>query len=148
MGWFAQWWKGRAPGAADELGAGAPQATTGAQATAPEPDGDGDPDPDAPAVLPIDGALDLHHFRPRDLRTLVPAYLRECQARDILEVRVIHGKGKGQLRRSVHALLERDPIVADYGLCPPERGGWGATLVHLRPAADQATTSVARPAED
>lgn len=90
-------------------------------------------DPDEAVALPIDGALDLHHFRPRDLRTLVPDYLRECQAKGILEVRVIHGKGKGQLRRSVHALLERDPMVAAFGLCPPERGGWGATLVQLHP---------------
>ncbi|MDD9968963.1 MAG: Smr/MutS family protein [Myxococcales bacterium] len=81
--------------------------------------------------LPIDGTLDLHHFRPSDLRTLVPDYLAECRARGILEVRVVHGKGKGHLRRSVHALLERSPIVAAYRLAPPERGGWGATLVDL-----------------
>lgn len=91
---------------------------------------------DEPTELPIDGTLDLHHFRPRDVRTLVPDYLAECRARGILEVRIVHGKGKGQLRRSVHALLEREAGVRRYGLAPPERGGWGATLVDLFPIAD------------
>lgn len=98
-------------------------------------------DPEAAVELPIDGTLDLHHFRPKDLRTLVPDYLQACQARGILEVRVVHGKGKGQLRRSVHALLERDPIVRAYRLCPPERGGWGATLVDLQAVAKDPSPS-------
>jgi len=81
--------------------------------------------------LPIDGALDLHTFSPRDLRTLLPDYLSACLERGILEVRVIHGKGTGSLRRSVHALLDRDPRVESHRTAPPERGGWGATLVRL-----------------
>ena len=83
--------------------------------------------------LPIDGALDLHHFHPKDLKTLLPNYLEECRSRDILEVRIIHGKGKGVLRRTVHAFLDRSPWVLDYRLAPEARGGWGATLVTLMP---------------
>jgi len=83
--------------------------------------------------LPIDGALDLHHFHPRDVKSLVPAYLDECRKRGILEVRVIHGKGKGVLRRTVHAALERRDDVIEFALAPPDRGSWGATLVRLRP---------------
>lgn len=99
-----------------------------------EVQGDEEPwDPETPVELPIDGVLDLHHFRPRDVRTLVPEYLRECQARGINAVRIIHGKGRGRLRRSVHALLAVAPEVATYRLAPPERGGWGATLVDLKP---------------
>jgi len=83
--------------------------------------------------LPIDGALDLHHFHPRDVKSLVPAYLDECRKLGILEVRVIHGKGKGVLRRTVHAVLERRQDVVEFALAPPGRGSWGATLVRLRP---------------
>lgn len=87
----------------------------------------------AAVELPIDGVLDLHTFAPRDLPELLPEYLRECRARGILEVRVIHGKGRGQLRRSVHALLERNPHVVRYRLAGEDAGGWGATLVTLAP---------------
>lgn len=83
--------------------------------------------------LPIDGVLDLHAFRPEDVAELVQDYLDECQRAGVLEVRIIHGKGKGVLRRTVHAGLARRTDVVEFGLAPPERGGWGATLVTLRP---------------
>jgi dsDNA-specific endonuclease/ATPase MutS2 len=49
-------------------------------------------------------------------------------------VRVVHGKGTGALRRQVHALLGRTPEVASFALAGESAGGWGATLVTLRPA--------------
>jgi DNA-nicking Smr family endonuclease len=95
-------------------------------------------DDDTPIELPIDGILDLHTFHPRDIKELVPEYLAECRARGILEVRIIHGKGTGALRRSVHAILSRQPEVVSFGLATEDAGGWGATLVTLRaPAEDR-----------
>jgi DNA-nicking Smr family endonuclease len=83
--------------------------------------------------LEIDGILDLHAFSPKDLKTLIPDYLEQCHAFGIHEVRIIHGKGIGNLRRSVHALLDRNPLVAAYRLAGSESGSWGATLVTLKP---------------
>lgn len=95
-------------------------------------------DDDIPIDLPIDGTLDLHTFKPRDVKELVPDYLAECRERGILEVRIIHGKGTGALRRTVHAILSRLPEVASFGLALEDAGGWGATLVTLRaPAEDR-----------
>lgn len=91
-------------------------------------------DPEAPVELPIDGELDLHTFRPAEVAELVGDYLDECQRRGIRQIRIVHGKGKGALRRTVHAQLARRSDVVHHGLAPPERGGWGATLVTLRPA--------------
>lgn len=82
--------------------------------------------------IPIDGVLDLHAFHPRDLGTLIPDYLEACIERGIFEVRLIHGKGSGSVRRSVHALLERSPHVEAFRLAPGDAGGWGATLVTLK----------------
>jgi DNA-nicking Smr family endonuclease len=85
-----------------------------------------------PVELPIDGVLDLHTFRPEDASELVQDYIDECQKRGIRALRIIHGKGKGTLRRTVHAALDRRSDVLEYRLAPEERGGWGATLVTLK----------------
>jgi DNA-nicking Smr family endonuclease len=98
---------------------------------------DSEIDGDIPIELPIDGVLDLHTFQPREVKELVPDYLDECRERGIFEVRIIHGKGTGALRRSVHAILSRLPEVASFGLAMEDAGGWGATLVRLRAPAEE-----------
>lgn len=92
-----------------------------------------------PLALPIDGTLDLHAFRPRDVGELVPDYLGLCQEKGIRQVRIIHGKGTGELRRTVHAILGKDRRVASFRLAGGDGGGWGATLVELRDAARRVT---------
>src|SRR5690348_3163064 len=87
-----------------------------------------------PVDLPIDGVLDLHTFIPKEIGDLVPTYLEACQEKGILLVRIIHGKGTGNLKRTVHALLARHPAVIEFSLAHEQFGGWGATVVRLRPA--------------
>ncbi len=88
---------------------------------------------EAPVPLPITGELDLHTFRPEDLGELIPAYLEACAARGLREVRIVHGKGTGTLRTSVHHLLRRSPRVASIRSGDETSGSWGATLATLRP---------------
>ena len=83
--------------------------------------------------LPIDGTLDLHAFQPGEVTRVVEAYLEACAESGLLEVRVIHGKGIGALRRTVEAVLRRSPLVASFHLADETGGGRGATLVRLRP---------------
>ena len=89
--------------------------------------------PDQVVELPIDGVLDLHTFAPHEVKELVADYIDECAARKILDLRIIHGKGTGALRRIVHAVLERHELVVAFRLADEAEGGWGATLVQLRP---------------
>jgi len=84
-----------------------------------------------PVRLPIDGVLDLHTFHPRDVPALLEDYLAECLRAGIFTVRIIHGKGKGIQKQRVQALLKQNPLVASFRAAPPERGGWGATVVEL-----------------
>ena len=88
--------------------------------------------PEEPVPLEIDGTLDLHPFSPKDLKYLIPDYLDECYKRKIYQVKIIHGKGKGNIRRSVHALLDRNPHVAAFRPADLFNGSWGATLVELK----------------
>ncbi|OBS10549.1 Smr/MutS family protein [Acidihalobacter prosperus] len=83
--------------------------------------------------LDIDGVLDLHHFKPREVPDLVREYLHECRRRDIAEVRIVHGKGKGVLRAIVQDILAQDPHVLAYGPAM-DRSGWGATVARLHTA--------------
>jgi DNA-nicking Smr family endonuclease len=85
-----------------------------------------------PVYLEIDGILDLHPFAPKDLKTLIPDYLEECLKKGITEIKLIHGKGIGNIRRSVHALLDRNPLVAGYRQAELHSGSWGATIVVLK----------------
>jgi len=87
---------------------------------------------DGPLELPIDGVLDLHTFRPQDVKEVLLEYLTECRRRGIFEVRVIHGKGIGELRRTVHTILSRLSEVESFAQASESFGGWGATIVHLR----------------
>jgi 4-alpha-glucanotransferase len=85
----------------------------------------------SPVEVPIDGCLDLHTFRPREIGTLIPDYLTECRKRGLREVRIVHGKGRGELRRGVEAVLARTPGVARWRSGYAEEGAWGATIVTL-----------------
>ena len=94
-----------------------------------------------PHRLPIDGILDLHAFDPAQVKDLVRDYLDECLSAGVLNVRIIHGKGIGALRETVHAVLRRLPHVASFRLAGDGAGGWGATLVVLRPPDETGTRS-------
>jgi DNA-nicking Smr family endonuclease len=96
---------------------------------------------DAPVELPIEDSLDLHSFAPREIADVVEEYLRAARAAGLAEVRLIHGRGQGVQRARIHALLARLPWVSRAHDAPPERGGWGATVVVLKPGPGDSTES-------
>ncbi len=79
---------------------------------------------------PVDGVLDLHMFRPQDVRSVLDEYLDECRRRGILHVRIIHGKGHGVLREIVHSYLKNAPFVLEFRTAQ-DASGWGATIAVL-----------------
>jgi len=83
-------------------------------------------------VIPIEDTLDLHTFRPGEISGLLTDYFEACLEKGIVEVRVVHGKGKGVLRAGVLAFLEKSALVDSYRPAGPESGGWGAVIVRLK----------------
>jgi DNA-nicking Smr family endonuclease len=98
----------------------------------PPSDPPGEGPPVAPVVLPLDGTLDLHAFAPSDVGDLVPEWIEASRAAGLRELRIVHGKGTGSLRRSVEAILARHRLVLAFRTAGEGAGGWGATLVTLR----------------
>lgn len=89
-------------------------------------------DEDEPIIVPIEDSLDLHTFRPGEVRELLDDYLTAASEKGFREVRIIHGKGTGQLKQRVRSILERHPLVASFKQAEGSRGGWGATVVTLK----------------
>jgi DNA-nicking Smr family endonuclease len=86
-----------------------------------------------PVRLPIEDVLDLHAFAPKEIPSVVEEYLELCRQAGMSEVRLIHGKGIGAQRAVVRRLLRTLPSVLSFADAPPLAGGWGATLVRLKP---------------
>ena len=91
--------------------------------------------PEEPIKYQISDELDLHTFLPNELGELIPDYIGLCLGKGIMRIRIIHGKGIGTLRETVHALLKKDCRVLSFELAGQEEGGWGATIVCLTHAS-------------
>lgn len=85
-----------------------------------------------PMVMPIEDVLDLHTFRPAEVKDLLDDYFRACRKKRIYSVRIIHGKGQGILKKRVEGILRKHPLVVSFQAAPAGAGGWGATQVQLK----------------
>ena len=80
--------------------------------------------------IPIEDALDLHPFAPRDIQSVVEDYVNAAWDRGLREVRLIHGRGRGVQRGIVQQALERHPLVVEFWDAPESH--LGATVARLR----------------
>ena len=67
-----------------------------------------------PVRLPIEDALDLHAFHPRDVKSVVDEYVTAAHEAGLREIRLVHGRGTGVQRGIVQAALERHPLVLGF----------------------------------
>jgi DNA-nicking Smr family endonuclease len=79
--------------------------------------------------VPIEDALDLHAFAPRDIPSVVEEYIRAAHEAGLREVRLIHGRGTGVQRGIVQSVLETHPLVASFDDAPESH--LGATVARL-----------------
>lgn len=86
-----------------------------------------------PVEIEITDSLDLHSFRPREIRAVVEAYLPEAHKKGFTTVRIIHGKGVGVQREIVRKVLSETDFVRKFKNAPEFSGSWGATIVEFEP---------------
>jgi dsDNA-specific endonuclease/ATPase MutS2 len=86
---------------------------------------------------PVEDSIDLHTFRPKEVKDLLNDYLEEASGKGFEEVRIIHGKGIGVLRQIVHSVLKSHPLVISFREADSEAGGWGATIAVLRKKGEE-----------
>jgi DNA-nicking Smr family endonuclease len=82
--------------------------------------------------IPITDTLDLHPFRPNEIRDVAHEYLLEARARGFRQVRLIHGRGIGMQRENIRKLLSTLDFVEAFHDADGSGGGWGATVVVLK----------------
>ena len=86
----------------------------------------------ADAIVVTD-VLDLHGFYPEQVPEMVHDFLINAQELGLKSLRIIHGKGKSKLKWVVLKELEKHSEVESFHDAPAEMGGWGATMIYLRP---------------
>jgi DNA-nicking Smr family endonuclease len=89
-------------------------------------------DGNEPVAIAITDTLDLHSFRPNEVRDVAHDYLVEAHGRGFTQVRLIHGRGIGVQRERIRSLLESLDFVEAFHDADPSGGGWGSTIVLLK----------------
>ena len=85
-----------------------------------------------PEYFIVTDVLDLHGFFPEQVVEMIPEFLKNAAELGYKECKIIHGKGKSKLKWITHNYLKESTLVQSYYDAPPERGGWGATIVKLK----------------
>jgi DNA-nicking Smr family endonuclease len=83
--------------------------------------------------IPIEDTLDLHPFRPQEVRDVALEYLIAAREQGFRQVRLIHGRGIGVQRERVQSMLRKLDWIESFHDADPSGGGWGATVVLLKP---------------
>src|SRR5687767_6664110 len=86
---------------------------------------------DDPIEIPITDTLDLHPFRPDEIKDVAREYLIEAHRLGFTQVRLIHGRGIGVQRERIRSLLRELDFILDFEDADPSGGGWGSTVVLL-----------------
>ena len=80
----------------------------------------------------IRAELNLIGKRREEAIATAEKYLDEVGLAGLKEVRIIHGKGTGILRKGIEEMLRAHPWVEGFHLASFNEGGTGATVVRLK----------------
>jgi DNA mismatch repair protein MutS2 len=79
----------------------------------------------------VPAELDVRGMSADEALMLVEQRLDEALSAGLAELRIVHGKGTGTLRRAVREMLSHHSLVRSHASPPPRQGGDGVTVVEL-----------------
>jgi DNA mismatch repair protein MutS2 len=82
-------------------------------------------------VKAVDRELSLRRLTADEALWRLDQYLYDAFMAGLSSVRIVHGKGTGKLRRTVHESLAKHPLVKSYRLGDYGEGDYGVTVVEL-----------------
>jgi len=82
-------------------------------------------------VKAVDRELRLRHLTVDEALAQLDPYLNDAFMAGLPFVRIVHGKGTGTLRRAIHQVLAKHPLVKSYRLGDYGEGDYGVTIVEL-----------------
>jgi DNA mismatch repair protein MutS2 len=85
----------------------------------------------ASAVASPGTSIDLRGTTVDETLQQLDRYLDQAMRAGLPQVRIIHGKGTGALRRAVRHFLADHPLVSDYETADPREGGEGVTIARI-----------------
>ncbi|MEA4814632.1 MAG: endonuclease MutS2 [Oscillospiraceae bacterium] len=95
----------------------------------PKPIGGGSP---SFRVAPAKAEIDIRGMMTDEAEGVVDRFIDDAALGKLTQVTIIHGKGTGALRKSVHEQLKRHPAVKSYRLGVYGEGEDGVTVVELK----------------
>ena len=79
----------------------------------------------------VESEIDVRGMRADEVEQVVMGALDAAVRADLLELRIIHGKGTGALRERVTEMLRKDTRVRGFRMGAWNEGGTGITVVQL-----------------
>ncbi len=76
--------------------------------------------------------IDLRGMTMDEAEPVLERAIEQAYLADLHQLRIIHGKGTGALRKKVHDFLRRHPHVAGFSLANWNEGGTGMTVAELK----------------
>ena len=81
--------------------------------------------------MPVMNEIHLRHLTADEALLKLDKYLDDAFMAGLYQVRVVHGRGTGTLRRVVRQQLAKHPLVKSYRPGDYGEGGIGVTIVEL-----------------
>lgn len=81
--------------------------------------------------MSVNPELHIRRLKVDEALPMIDPYLNAAFMSNLETVRIIHGKGTGILRKVVHDMLSRHPLVKSFRLGDYNEGSYGVTIVEL-----------------
>jgi DNA mismatch repair protein MutS2 len=84
------------------------------------------------SITQTNTTLDIRGQKPEEAEFEIIKFIDDAYLANLKDVEIIHGKGTGVLRITVHEILKNHDLVKDFNLADIKSGGHGATIVKLK----------------